>query len=136
MVVATSDVSHSVITISATRDTDMEPPVTTSRQRTIAIGSIAPKWSDCYFFVIEEMTPRPTATGQRIGGNNDVIASKVPLPEGQSGPQTNVWFAGPTSRVAIYKPDGISIGSVVSAGLTAVKNTPHDMCAMQLTASS
>jgi len=49
--------------------------------------------------------------------------SKLPLLIGESGPPSNTWFLGPTQ---VLKPSGISIGSAVFAGLTAVTDKPTD----------
>jgi len=43
--------------------------------------------------------------------------SKLPLPMGGCGSQSNAWFLGPTK---ILNPNGISIGSAIYAGLTSV----------------
>jgi len=43
--------------------------------------------------------------------------SKLPLPEMGSGPPSNTWFLEPTR---VLKPNGISIGSTVFAGLASV----------------
>ena len=40
-----------------------------------------------------------------------------------SGPRPNTWFPGPTR---VLNPNGISIGSVVFAGLTSVTDRPTD----------
>jgi len=42
---------------------------------------------------------------------------------GESGPQSNTWFPGPTR---VLNPNGISIDSAVFAGLTSVTDRPTD----------
>jgi len=49
--------------------------------------------------------------------------SKLPLPIGGSGRQSNTWFPGPT---LVLDPNGISIGSAVFAGLISVTYRPTD----------
>jgi len=49
--------------------------------------------------------------------------SKLPLPMGGSGLQSNTWFHGPTR---VVNPNGTSIGSAVFAGLTRVTDGPTD----------
>jgi len=43
--------------------------------------------------------------------------SKLPISMGESGPQSNTWFPGPTQ---VLNPNSILIGSAVFAGLTSV----------------
>jgi len=48
---------------------------------------------------------------------------KIALSHGGCGPSSNTQFLGPTRA---HNPNGISIGSAVSAGLTTVTDRPTD----------
>jgi len=56
--------------------------------------------------------------------------SKLPLPMGGFGPQSNTWFSGPTR---VLKPNGISISSAVFAGLTSVTDRQTDHATRSVT---
>jgi len=49
--------------------------------------------------------------------------SKLPIPINGSGPQSNIWFPGPTK---VLNPSGISIGSVVFVRLSSVTDRETD----------
>jgi len=49
--------------------------------------------------------------------------SRLPLPMGGCGPQSNTWFPGPTR---VFNPNGIAIGAAVFAGLTSMTDRQTD----------
>ena len=53
-----------------------------------------------------------------------------PLPMGGSGPPSNAWFPGYTR---VFNPNGISIGSAVSVGLTIVTDRQTEQTDRQTT---
>jgi len=55
---------------------------------------------------------------------------KIAASHGVSGPQSNIWFPGPTQ---VTNPNGISIGSAVFAGLTSVTDRPTDHATRSVT---
>jgi len=56
--------------------------------------------------------------------------SKLPLPIGGSGPPSNTWFLGPTW---VLNPNGISVGAVIFAGFTCVRDRPTDHATRSVT---